>query len=136
MANVASISRIKPAGLLKTKVEEVQIAKQEEQKLAMVEKQAEKQQRIKTIEANTRLIEVTTKARAEAEKQKISADAKAYKLRIEAEAIAQANTDIAKSITAELIRYKAIEKWTGSYPKLLMQGVDNPAILQLPRLDD
>ncbi len=102
----------------------------------MVEKQAEKQQRIKTIEANTRLIEVTTKAKAEAEKQKIAADAMTYQVRIEAEAMAKANTEIAKSITAELIQYKAIEKWTGSYPKLLMQGADSPAILQLPRLDE
>ena len=91
--------------------------------------------RIKTIEANTRLIEVTTKAKAEAEKQKIAADAKAYQLRIEAEAIAKANSDIAKSITSELIQYKAIEKWTGSYPRLLLQGSDSPTILQLPRLD-
>jgi len=134
--NEVSLRNIQLPQIVLKKVEEVQIAKQEEQKLAMVEKQAEKQQRIKTIEANTRLIEVTTKAKAEAEKQKIAADAKAYQLRIEAEAIAKANTDIAKSITAELIRYKAIEKWTGSYPKLLMQGDDNPAILQLPRLDD
>lgn len=134
--NEVSLRNIQLPQIVLKKVEEVQIAKQEEQKLAMVEKQAEKQQRIKTIEANTRLIEVTTKARAEAEKQKISADARAYKLRIEAEAIAKANTDIAKSITAELIRYKTVEKWSGAYPKLLMQGADNPAILQLPKLDE
>jgi len=134
--NEVSLRNIQLPQIVLKKVEEVQIAKQEEQKLAMVEKQAEKQQRIKTIEANTKLIEVTTKARAEAEKQKIAADAKAYKLRIEAEAIAKANTDIAKSITAELIRYKTVEKWTGTYPKLLMQGADNPAILQLPKLDE
>jgi len=134
--NEVSLRNIQLPKIVLKKVEEVQIAKQEEQKLAMVENQAKKKQRIQTIQANTRLIEVTTKAKAEAEKQKIEADAKAYKLKVEAQAIAEANGLIAKSITDELINYKAIEKWTGMYPKLLMQGSDTNAILQLPKLDE
>lgn len=50
-------------------------------------------------------------------------------MKVEAQAIAEANNLIAKSIIPELIRYKSIEKWTGLYPKLLMQA-------QLPKLDD
>ena len=134
--NEVSLRNIQLPKIVLKKVEEVQIAKQEEQKLAMVEKQAEKQQKIQTIQANTRLIEITTKAKAEAERQKIEADAKAYKVKVEAEAIAEANTVIAKSITPELITYKSIEKWTGAYPKLLMQGSDSNTILQLPQVDD
>lgn len=134
--NEVSLRNIQLPKIVLKKVEEVQIAKQEEQKLAMVENQAKKKQKIQTIQANTRLIEVTTKAKAEAEKQKIAADAKAYQLKVEAEAIAEANNLIAKSITDELIRYKSIEKWTGMYPKLLMQGSDTNTILQLPKLDD
>ena len=134
--NEVSLRNIQLPKIVLKKVEEVQIAKQEEQKLAMVEKQAQKQQKIQTIQANTRLIEITTKAKAEAERQKIEADAKAYKVKVEAEAIAEANTVIAKSITPELITYKSIEKWTGAYPKLLMQGSDSNTILQLPQVDD
>lgn len=133
--NEVSLRNIQLPKIVLKKVEEVQIAKQEEQKLAMVENQAKKKQKIQTIQANTRLIEVTTKARAEAEKQKIAADAKAYKLKVESLAIAEANTLIAKSITSELINYKSIEKWTGQYPKLLMQGNDSNTILQLPKVD-
>lgn len=114
------------------KIEEVQLAKQEEQRLAMVEKQAEKNQKIKTIEANTKLIEVTTQAKAEAEKKRIGADAKAYQIMKEAEAIAKANQLVANSLTDRLIRYKAIEKWSGTYPATLMQGGDKGLMLQLP----
>ncbi len=134
--NEVSLRNIQLPKIVLKKVEEVQIAKQEEQKLAMVENQAKKKQKIQTIEANTRLIEITTKAKADAQKQKIEADAKAYKLKIEAQAIAEANTVIAKSITKELINYKSIEKWSGMYPKLLMQGSDTSTILQLPKVDE
>ncbi len=114
------------------KIEEVQLAKQEEQRLAMVEKQAEKNQRIKTIEANTKLIEVTTQAKAQAEKKRIEADAKAYQIMKEAEAIAKANRLVADSLTDRLIRYKSVEKWNGTYPATLMQGGGKGLILQLP----
>lgn len=134
--NEVSLRNIQLPQIVLKKVEEVQIAKQEEQKLAMVENQAKKKQKIQTIQANTRLIEITTKAKAEAERQKIEADAKAYKLKVEAEAIAEANTVIAKSITKELITYKSVEKWSGAYPKLLMQGNDGGTILQLPKVDE
>jgi regulator of protease activity HflC (stomatin/prohibitin superfamily) len=132
--NDVSLRNIGLPSIILKKVEEVQLAKQEEQKLSMIEKQAAKKQKIQTIQANTLLIEITTKAKADAEKQKISADAKAYQVEVEANAIAKANIVIAKSITAELISYKAVEKWKGDYPKMLMQGTDSESIIQLPRL--
>lgn len=106
--------------IVRTKIEEVQLAKQEEQRLAMIEKQARKNQEIKSIEANTKLIEVTVQAQADAEKKKIEADAKAFQISIEAQAVAKANEEIAKSINSDIIQYEAIKKWSGHYPKMLV----------------
>ena len=114
------------------KIEEVQLAKQEEQKLAMVEKQAERRQKIKTIEANTKLIEITTKAKAEAEKKKIEADAKAYQIMKEAEAQAKANKILAESITQDLIQYKKVQKWNGSLPKTYLESQNKGTSTLLP----
>lgn len=115
------------------KIKEVQLAKQEEQRLAMVEQQAKKNQQIKTIEANTKLIEVTTQAKAQAERKRIEADAKAYQIMAEAKAHAQANKLIAESLTRELIDYRGIEKWDGRYPQMLMGGNEQGGlILSLP----
>lgn len=102
------------------KIKEVQLAKQEEQRLGMVEQQAQKNQEIKTIEANTKLIEVTTQAKADAEKKRIEADAKAYQITAEAKANAEANKLLAQSLTRELIDYLAIQRWEGSYPQTLI----------------
>lgn len=134
LLNEVSLRNIQLPSIILNKVKEVQIAKQEEQKLAMVEKQAVKKQKIQTIEANTRLIEITTKAKADAEQRKIAADAEAYKVTVEAKAVAEANNVIAKSITEPLIQYKAIERWDGLYPKMLMTG-ENQSIIQLPKVN-
>ena len=133
--NEVSLRDIKLPSNVRKKIEDVQLAKQEEQRLEMVEKQAQKQQRIKQTEAETLKIQITTKAKAEAEKAMIAADAKAYKLLKEAEAKSKANKMIAKSITNELIKYKAIESWNGNYPKMLMNGSDSKNIIQLPQLN-
>ncbi len=131
--DVAMRNIVLPPIVLK-KIEEVQLAKQEEQRLEMVEKQAEKNQKIKTIEANTKLIEVTTQAKAEAERARIQADAKAYQILKEAEAIASANQLIANSLTDKLIQYKSIEKWNGTYPATLLQGEGKGVLFQLPQV--
>lgn len=130
--NDVALREIKLPQIVLKKIEEVQLAKQEEQRLAMVEKQAEKNQKIKTIEANTKLIEITTQAKAEAEKKRIEADAKAYQITKEAQAVAKANQMIAGSITEKLIHYRSVEKWNGTYPSTLMQGQGESMILQLP----
>ncbi|MEM7299064.1 MAG: prohibitin family protein [Bacteroidota bacterium] len=128
---IAMRNIILPA-IVQKKIEEVQLAKQEEQRLAMVEQQAKKNQHIKTIEANTRLIEVTTQAKAEAEKKRIAAEAEAYQIEVEAKARAAANKLIAESVTKNLIEYRSIDKWSGNYPQTLMGGKDG-VILPLPR---
>jgi regulator of protease activity HflC (stomatin/prohibitin superfamily) len=136
LKNVA-LRDIKLPPIVVKKIEEVQLAKQEEERLAMVERQARKEQEIKTIQANTRLIEVTTQAKADAEKKRIEADAKAYQITKEAEAAAMANKLIAASVTPQLIKYRAIERWSGQYPRVLLgneggQGV----LLTLPDLGE
>ncbi len=117
--------------IVRQKIEEVQLAKQEEQRLAMIEKQAQKNQTIKTIEANTRMIEVTTQAKADAEKKRIEAEAKAYQITKEAEALAEANTRIAESVSSPLLNYRAIEQWDGKYPRMLA-GDGKNLLLQIP----
>jgi regulator of protease activity HflC (stomatin/prohibitin superfamily) len=107
------------------KIQDVQIAKQEAQRLAIVEQQALKQQKIKKIQAETRMIEITTNAKAQAERQKIEADAKAYKILKEAKAMQKANELISKSLTPELIKYKYIEKWNGEVPKTFLGNDKN-----------
>lgn len=118
--------------IVRTKIEEVQLAKQEEQRLAMIEKQAEKNQNIKTIEAKTKLIEVTTQARAEAEKKRIEAEAKAFQITKEAQATAEANREIADSLSSQLIRYEATKRWNGAYPRMLVSEGKGNLLLQVP----
>ncbi len=130
--NNVALRNINLPSIVLKKIEEVQLAKQEEQRLAMVEKQARKEQEIKTIQANTKLIEVTTQAKADAEKKRIGADAKAYQIAKEAEAVAEANKLIARSISRQLIDYKAIEKWNGEYPRTLMGSEGGGVLLNLP----
>jgi len=127
-----SLRNIKLPRLITDKINQVQIAKQEEQRLARVAKQAQKHQEIKTIEANTRMIEITTKAKADAEKKKIKADADAYQILTVANAKAKANNEIAKSVTTQLIQYNQINKWSGVYPSTYMgSGMNNDVILNM-----
>ncbi len=131
--NDVQLRHIELPTIVKKKVEEVQIAKQEEQRLEMIEKQARKNQEIKTIEANTRLIEVTTEAKADAEKKRIEAEAKAYQILKEAEAVAKANRVITESLNPQILLLETVNKWDGQYPKLLA-GDGQGMILQLPKM--
>ncbi|MEM7174935.1 MAG: prohibitin family protein [Chlamydiota bacterium] len=133
--HAVQIRNIELPQIVRKKIEEVQLAKQEEQRLAMIEKQAAKNQLIKSIEAETKLIEVTTQAKADAEKQRIAADAKAYQIIKEAEAAACANKEIAASITPQLIEYQTIKQWSGEYPTTLLGGSQSGVLLQLPNLN-
>jgi regulator of protease activity HflC (stomatin/prohibitin superfamily) len=134
--NTIGLRNINLPEIILSKIKEVQLAKQEEQRLAMVEEQAKKNQQIKTIEANTKLIEVTTQARAEGERKRIQADAVAYQIAAEAKANAEANRLIATSITRELIDYRSIDRWNGAYPQTLIGGNSTGGmILSLPNTE-
>lgn len=132
MVNEVAIRNIVLPKIVTDKIEQVQQAKQEEQRLAMVKKQADQDQLIKQTQAQTRLIEITTKAKADAEKRKIEADAKAYAVLKEAEAIAKANTMIAKSLTPELVQYKGLEIWNGVMPTTLLGNEGISTLISVP----
>lgn len=67
---------------------------------------------------------------ANASAKRIQADAEAYRISKEAEA--KANQLLAKSVTPDLIRYNAIQKWNGAYPNTLLGGKTEGLILNLP----
>lgn len=85
-----------------------------------------------TIEATQRAIEAQNKivqATAEAEQRVQTAEGEATSIKMIANAQAEANNTINKSLTPELIRYKAIEKWSGAPPQVI--GSDFSTLISL-----
>ncbi|MGR9115807.1 MAG: SPFH domain-containing protein [Gammaproteobacteria bacterium] len=109
--------------VIQTKERQEQLEREKAQ-LKIVEQQA--QQEVKKAEAREMA------AKADANAKRTQADAEAYRIAKEAEAQANANQLLAKSVTAELIRYNAIQKWNGAYPQTLMGGKTDGLILNLP----
>lgn len=72
-------------------------------------------------------------AAAEAEAINVRATAEAHAIRIKGEAEAAAQAAIAKAITADVIRYKSIEKWNGTVPRF--NGVGAIPFLDLTKAD-
>lgn len=103
------------------------VTAQQELELANIEAQTAKIQAEKDKEV-AEIAAQQQKAVAEinAEKAIIEANGKADALRIAAEAEAQANREIASSLTPELIENNKIEKWTGSVPQV--SGSSTPII--------
>ena len=66
--------------------------------------------------ANRKKIE----AEANAEVLKTEADAEAYRTRVKAEAEAEANKQIAESITKDLINYVQVKNWNGNLPQTVL----------------
>lgn len=110
--------------VIQTKERQEQLEREKAQ-LKIVEQQA--QQEVKKAEAQ----EMAAKANANA--KRTQADAEAYRIAKEAEAQANANQQLAKSVTPDLIRYNAVEKWNGAYPQTLMGGKTDGIILNLPK---
>lgn len=71
-------------------------------------------------------------ARAEAEKKVAEAKGEADSILLRAQAQAEANKILAESITADLVRYREIEKWDGRYPTTMLGGQGVTAMLPLP----
>jgi len=120
--NELSLRDIGLPKVIMEKVEAVQSAKQEEQRLGMVLKQTEQNQKISTMNAETKLIEATTAARAEAERLRLVSEGNAKAILTEAEAQAKANEVVAKSVTPALIEYNAVKAWDGTPPQTLVNG--------------
>ena len=64
-------------------------------------------------------------ARAEAEKKVAEAKGDADSILLKATAQAEANRQLAASISPELVKYKEIEKWNGQYPSTMVNGASN-----------
>lgn len=93
-------------------IEQKQVAEQNKLKA-----ETEKEQKI--IEAEAQAAEKTIAAQAEADAAKLKAEGEAEAIRTKAEAQAEANDKIAKSLTSEVLRDKAIDKWIGEYPNVV-----------------
>lgn len=78
--------------------------------------ETEAEQRIVEAEAAAEIKKVN--AEADSNAKKIAADADAYEIEIKSAAEANANKQIAVSLTEELIKYKYYETWDGSLPQV------------------
>jgi regulator of protease activity HflC (stomatin/prohibitin superfamily) len=83
---------------IQRKIKEVQIAKQEAEKMKYIEEKVKREQEIKKIQAETRKLQTVIEAQARAE-------AKLTK----AKAVAEANRIIAQSVTPEILKWKELE---------------------------
>ncbi len=118
-----TLPQVVTSAVIQTKERQEQLEREKAQ-LRIVEQQA--QQQVKQAEAREMA------AIADANAKRTLADAEAYQIEKLADAQAKANTVLAKSVTASLIKYNAIAKWNGQYPQTLMSGGTDGVILQLP----
>ena len=118
-----TLPQVVTSAVIQTKERQEQLEREKAQ-LRIVEQQA--QQQVKQAEAREQA------AKSDANAKRTLADAEAYQIAKLAEAQAKANTVLAKSVTATLIKYNAISKWDGAYPQTLMGGGPDGLILQLP----
>jgi len=91
------------------KIEEVQIAKQEAEKMKYVEEKALKEQKVKKIKAETDKMEKIIKAEAEAARKIKEAEGKAKARILEAEAQAKANKLLSQSIDNKVLKWKSLQ---------------------------
>ncbi|MBR1664001.1 MAG: prohibitin family protein [Ruminococcus sp.] len=90
---------------------------------AIEQKQVAEQNKLR---AQTEKEQKVIEAEAEAEKIKIDAKAEAESIKAKADAQAEANKTIAESLNSDLIKYKTIDKWDGTMPKVASSA--NPLI--------
>jgi regulator of protease activity HflC (stomatin/prohibitin superfamily) len=102
-------------------VEAKQVAEQNKLKA-----QTEAEQRVIEAEAAAKIKQVDAEAAATA--KKTAADAEAYEIGVKATAEAEANKQLASSITQQLIDYKYYEAWDGKLPGVV--GADT--IIKMP----
>jgi len=91
------------------KIEEVQIAKQEAEKMKYVEEKAKKEQEVRKIRAESEKIEKIIRAEGEAERKIKEAEGKAKAKILEAEAQAKANKLLSQSIDQNILKWKNLQ---------------------------
>jgi regulator of protease activity HflC (stomatin/prohibitin superfamily) len=114
----AVLRKISLPSNIMAKITAVQEAKQEEERLKIVNRQAEQQKAI-----------TITNAEAEKAKIVIAAQADAEATITRAEAQAKANRKLSESLTPLLVQQNQIEKWNGTVPQVTGSG--SGLILQL-----
>lgn len=107
--STVSVENIDFTDAFESAVEAKQVATQEAQK-------AKTEQEQRTMEAKQDAERKKIQAAASAEVVKQKADAEAYETRVKAEAQAEANKNIANSLTGDLIKYTEIQRWDGILP--------------------
>lgn len=122
-ATAISIENIDFADAFESAVEAKQVATQEAQK-------AKTQQEQQTMEAQQDAQRKKIAAEAAADVMRTEADAKAYETRVKAEAEAEANKQIAASVTNELINYVQAQNWDGQLPSTYVDSEDSLPIIQ------
>lgn len=104
----AALRKIQLPANIMQKIVGVQEAKQEEERLKIINRQAEQNKQI-----------TITNAQAEKEKIIIAAQADAEATTTRARAQAEANQRIAQSLTPLLVQQNQIEKWQGTVPQVV-----------------
>ena len=112
----AALRKIQLPQNIMQKIVAVQEAKQEEERLKIINRQAEQNKQI-----------TITNAQAEKEKLIIAAQADAEATSTRAKAQAEANQRIAQSLTPLLVQQNQIEKWQGTVPQVV--GGENTNLL-------
>jgi regulator of protease activity HflC (stomatin/prohibitin superfamily) len=112
----AALRKIQLPPNIMQKIVAVQEAKQEEERLKIINRQAEQNKQI-----------TITNAQAEKEKQIIAAQAEAESVLTRAKAQAEANQRISQSLTPLLVQQNQIERWTGEVPQVV--GGENTNLL-------
>ena len=90
------------------KIQEVQLAKQEAEKMKALEEKAQREQKVRLIQAETEKQERIKRAEAEKQEKILQAQAEAESRLLKAKAQAEANKKIAESITPEILRWREL----------------------------
>jgi regulator of protease activity HflC (stomatin/prohibitin superfamily) len=106
--NDAALRKLQLPQNIMQKIVAVQEAKQEEERLKIINRQAEQNKQI-----------TITNAEAEKAKQIIAAQADAESTLTRAKAQAEANERISQSLTPLLVKQNQIEKWSGTVPTVM-----------------
>lgn len=122
--------KFEPYGIIIDTVNFTSISTDEETQAAIQKKvNAQQELELANIEAKTAKVQAEKDkevAQIAAEQKKIQAEGDAEATRIKAEAEADANREIAGSLTPELIEKQKIEKWNGDVPTV--QGTSTPIV--------
>lgn len=130
--NDANLRKIDLPPAIRAKIQDVQIAKQEEEKLKIDVRKAEQSKLVIQTQAEAAKSKQIIAAEADAQQQRLRADAKAYSVKVESVAQAEANKRLAQSLTNLLVKQNQIDKWNGQVPSV-QAGEGTGLLLQMDK---